>query len=266
MRARVLRRLTDRPCWNNPCAAAMDGMGGGMGEAPAEGDTHWVECEAWGDEARQLVEHVSKGRQIMITGRLKENSWVDKVTGQKRSKLKVSLYNFAFVAPYNGGAGGGGGGGGGGYAGGGAAMGDPYAAQANNNAYNAAPAAAAAAGGAYGAAAANTGYAATPSSGGGGGGGEKDDLWRDLVNNPDAWWDNRAQKAEPGGNPRYPDFKNKDDQTPLWIESRDTPQWAVDALQGGGGGGGAVGASGAAMAAAGGGSNDSRRVGRRLID
>ena len=32
-------------------------------------------------------------------------------------------------------------------------------------------------------------------------GGEKDDLWRDCVNNPDAWWDNRARKAEPGATP-----------------------------------------------------------------
>ena len=64
-------------------------------------------------------------------------------------------------------------------------------------------------------------------------GGEKDDLWRDCVENPDAWWDNRSRKAEPGGNPRYPDFKHKESQTPLWIESRDTPAWAAEALANG---------------------------------
>ena len=63
--------------------------------------------------------------------------------------------------------------------------------------------------------------------------GEKDDLWREVLDNPDAWWDNRERKNAPGGNPRYPDFKHKDSQTPLWIESRDTPQWAIDALLGG---------------------------------
>jgi len=66
--------------------------------------------------------------------------------------------------------------------------------------------------------------------------GEKDDLWREVLDNPDAWWDNRERKNAPGGNPRYPDFKHKETQTPLWIESRDTPRWAIDALVGGGGG------------------------------
>ena len=56
--------------------------------------------------------------------------------------------------------------------------------------------------------------------------GEKDDLWREVLDNPDAWWDNRERKSAPGGNPRYPDFKHKETQTPLWIESRDTPRWA----------------------------------------
>ena len=74
--------------------------------------------------------------------------------------------------------------------------------------------------------------------------GEKDDLWRAVLDNPDAWWDNRERKNAPGGNPRYPDFKHKDTQTPLWIESRDTPRWAIDALVGGGGGGGAPMAAG----------------------
>ena len=240
---------------NGGAGMGMDmGGGGGMGgdQVLEEGDTHWVECEAWGDDARQLVDHVTKGRQIMVTGRLKENTWMDKMTGQKRSKLKVSMYNFAFVAPYNGSMGGGGGGGGGAgmsYGGGGGAVADPYAAQAEANGY-VAPAATAA-----GAAMAEPAYVSSSSSGGGGGG-DKDDKWRDLIANPDAWWDNRERKAAPGGNPRYPDFKHKDDQTPLWIESRDTPQWAVDALVGGGGGGMGAMASGASMAAAGGAGND----------
>lgn len=200
-----------------------DAMGADAMGAEEGADTTWIDVEAWNEEARQLCEHVGKGRQIQVTGRLKENTWIDKQTGQKRSRIKVSAYSFAFVAPYGGA---------------GAAASDPYGQQSNpyqqqqaQQPAAAPPAAVAAAAPAYGGAA----------------GGEKDDLWRDLVNNPDAWWDNRARKAEPGGNPRYPDFKHKDSQTPLWIESRDTPQWAVDALQGDGGAGAAAGAAMAAV-------------------
>ena len=76
---------------------------GGMDPAGAnnadDGATTWLDVEAWNDEARQLCDHVAKGRQIMVTGRLKENVWTDKATGQRRSRIKVSAYSFAFVAP-----------------------------------------------------------------------------------------------------------------------------------------------------------------------
>ena len=181
---------------------------GGMDPAGAsnadDGATTWLDVEAWNDEARQLCDHVAKGRQIMVTGRLKENVWTDKATGQRRSRIKVSAYSFAFVAPYNGANG---------VNGGGVNEGayrpdDPYANQA---------------------------VAATmprpqqqqqrmqqqrqasATMMGGDVVGEKDDLWREVLDNPDAWWDNRERKARRGVI-RYPDFKHKDTQTPLWIE------------------------------------------------
>ena len=73
-----------------------------MGTNADDGATTWLDVEAWNDEARQLCDHVAKGRQIQVTGRLKENVWTDKATGQRRSRIKVSAYSFAFVAPYNG--------------------------------------------------------------------------------------------------------------------------------------------------------------------
>lgn len=53
----------------------------------------------------------------------------------------------------------------------------------------------------------------------------EEDLWRDLMNNPANWWDNRTDKPTP----KHPDFKNKDSGQGLWIGSK-SPQWAIDAL------------------------------------
>ena len=209
-------------------ASSMDG--GFMDDAEMnsqqedDAQTTWLDVEAWNDEARQLVEHVAKGRQLQVTGRLKENTWIDKATGQKRSRIKISAYAFAFIAPYAGpGAYGNG-------------VSDPYA--QNNQpvtGYDNAQQTPTNESGVYATPAPQTPYASPSATANSvSAGGEKDDLWRDCVENPDAWWDNRSRKAEPGGNPRYPDFKHKESQTPLWIESRDTPQWAVDALAGGG--------------------------------
>lgn len=52
-----------------------------------------------------------------------------------------------------------------------------------------------------------------------------EDKWRSVSDNPNLWWNNTANKR----NPKAPDFKLKNDpsgQVVLWINSRDTPDWA----------------------------------------
>jgi len=62
----------------------------------------FVDVEAWGRQAETIGQYLSKGRPIFIEGRLKLDSWEDKETHQKRSKLKVVLEGFQFLgAPGN---------------------------------------------------------------------------------------------------------------------------------------------------------------------
>ena len=49
----------------------------------------------------------------------------------------------------------------------------------------------------------------------------KDDLWQDLIDSPHEWEDFRTKKR----NPRFPDFKRKEDGMSLWFDSYDTPDW-----------------------------------------
>ena len=42
---------------------------GGDEMSAEDGATTWLDVEAWNDEARQLCDHVTKGRQIQVTGR-----------------------------------------------------------------------------------------------------------------------------------------------------------------------------------------------------
>jgi single-strand DNA-binding protein len=49
----------------------------------------FVDIEVWGRQAETAGEYLSKGRPVFVEGRLKLDSWDDKETGQKRSKLKV---------------------------------------------------------------------------------------------------------------------------------------------------------------------------------
>lgn len=51
------------------------------------------------------------------------------------------------------------------------------------------------------------------------------DLLKDLVDNPQKWWDNRIDKRSP----KAPDFKHKDTGEAIWLNTR-TPSWVTDAL------------------------------------
>ena len=50
----------------------------------------FVDVTLWGRDAEVAGEYLAKGRSVLIEGRLSLDTWDDKATGQKRSKLKVT--------------------------------------------------------------------------------------------------------------------------------------------------------------------------------
>jgi single-strand DNA-binding protein len=74
-------------------------------------DTTFVEVTLWGRQAELAQQYLVKGRPVYIEGRLQLDSWDDKETGKKRSKLRVIGENMQFLSSNPGGGGGGGGGG-----------------------------------------------------------------------------------------------------------------------------------------------------------
>jgi single-strand DNA-binding protein len=60
-------------------------------------DTTFVDVETWGRTAELVGQYLTKGRGCFIEGRLKLDSWDDKETGQKRSKLVVVADNVQFT-------------------------------------------------------------------------------------------------------------------------------------------------------------------------
>jgi len=73
-------------------------------------ETTFVDVTLWGRQAEIAGEYCKKGRSIYIEGRLQLDSWEDKASGQKRSKLRVVGENFQLLGPRPvGGSGGGGG-------------------------------------------------------------------------------------------------------------------------------------------------------------
>lgn len=74
-------------------------------------DVTFVDVTLWGRQAEIAGEYLSKGRAVLIEGRLQMDTWQDKESGQNRSKLKVVCENMTMVGGRNEGGGSGGGGG-----------------------------------------------------------------------------------------------------------------------------------------------------------
>ncbi|MEI6176085.1 MAG: single-stranded DNA-binding protein [Verrucomicrobiota bacterium] len=52
-------------------------------------ETIFVDVTLWGRQAELAQQYLTKGRGVYIEGRLQMDTWDDKETGKKRSKLKV---------------------------------------------------------------------------------------------------------------------------------------------------------------------------------
>jgi single-strand DNA-binding protein len=70
-------------------------------------ETTFVDVTLWGREAEVAGEYLAKGRPVLIEGRLQLDSWDDKTTGQKRSKLRVVCERMQMLGSRGEGAGGG---------------------------------------------------------------------------------------------------------------------------------------------------------------
>jgi single-strand DNA-binding protein len=73
-------------------------------------ETTFVDVTLWGRTAEIAGEYLKKGRPVFIEGRLQLDTWDDKTSGQKRSKLKVVGEGLQLLGSRPGGSGGGSGG------------------------------------------------------------------------------------------------------------------------------------------------------------
>lgn len=64
-------------------------------------ETSFIDCEAWGRTGETIAKYVSKGRQLLVSGRLRQDTWQDKDTGKNRSTLRVVVEEFSFVSDGN---------------------------------------------------------------------------------------------------------------------------------------------------------------------
>lgn len=98
-----------------PKGTAVADLGIAVNRRVSDGNGNWsdettfVDVTVWGSTAENVQKYLSKGRGVFVEGRLQLDTWEDKQSGQKRSKLKVVGENVQFLPDGKGGSGGGGG-------------------------------------------------------------------------------------------------------------------------------------------------------------
>lgn len=76
------------------------------GDGQQQESVSFIDCTAWGKAGEIIAQYMSKGRALLVSGRLDQRSWEDKETGGKRSKVEVVVEDFNFVDSGQGGGGG----------------------------------------------------------------------------------------------------------------------------------------------------------------
>jgi single-strand DNA-binding protein len=60
-------------------------------------EVSFIDVDAFGRQAEVIGQYLRKGKPFLVEGRLKQDTWEDKNTKQKQSKIKVVLESFSFI-------------------------------------------------------------------------------------------------------------------------------------------------------------------------
>ena len=63
----------------------------------------FFDVTAWEKTGELVAQYLSKGRRCLVQGRLRQDSWDDKESGKKRSKVEVVAFDVTFLDGPNGG-------------------------------------------------------------------------------------------------------------------------------------------------------------------
>ena len=58
--------------------------------------TVYIDVVVFGKAAEACFQHLTKGKQVSVSGRLEEDTWEDKKTGNRRSKIKIVAHHVGF--------------------------------------------------------------------------------------------------------------------------------------------------------------------------
>lgn len=65
-------------------------------------ETLYIDAAAFGKMAENIGKYLAKGRNVLVRGSLRLNSWEEKTTGARRSKISIMIDECQFLDPKDG--------------------------------------------------------------------------------------------------------------------------------------------------------------------
>ncbi len=90
-------RTTPRGTSLTELRLAVNRVMSGQGEGERREETTYLDVTCWGRTGEVAAQYLSKGRPVFIEGRLQQDSWEDKQTGQRRSRIRIVAENLQLL-------------------------------------------------------------------------------------------------------------------------------------------------------------------------
>ncbi len=90
-------RTTPRGTSLTELRLAVNRVSGGQGEGERREETTFLDVTCWGRTGEVAAQYLAKGRPVFIEGRLQQDTWEDKQTGQRRSRIRIVAENLQLL-------------------------------------------------------------------------------------------------------------------------------------------------------------------------
>ena len=94
----LLGRLTRDPDQRTtPSGRTVVSFGIAVDRAGQDDQADFFDVTAWEKLGELVMQYLSKGRRVLVQGRLRQDSWDDKETGKRRSRIEVTATDVTFL-------------------------------------------------------------------------------------------------------------------------------------------------------------------------
>ena len=94
----LLGRLTKDPEERTtPSGKTIVSFGLAVDRATQDGEADFFNINAWEKLGELVKRYLSKGRRVLVQGRLRQDRWDDKETGKKQSRIEITATDVTFL-------------------------------------------------------------------------------------------------------------------------------------------------------------------------